>query len=244
MSAAVFDIDNTLVKGSTLYHAALTLGRAGLVDLSTLPRAIFEQYRFRLTATEPELDGIRRRALSAIEGVPVARIEEALAGLGDRILSKAVFPGSLKLVRAHLERGDEVWLATAGPAEIARQIASRLGLTGALGTEVEVLDGHCTGSLQGPLLHGSAKADAVTRLGLERGWDLDQVSTYSDSSRDLPLLRCGGRPNAVNPDRRLRRLANHEGWPVHDTAPARDVKPLVLLGGIMVAGKMLRSRNN
>lgn len=243
MSAAVFDVDNTLVRGSTLYHAALALGRAGLVDLSALPRAVFEQYRFRLTANEPELDGIRRRALSAIEGLPVARLEEALAGLGDRILARAMFPGSLALVNRHLERGEEVWLATAGPAELARQIAARLGLTGAIGTEVEVRDGHCTGSLDGPLLHGRAKADAVTSLGEQRGWDLNRVSTYSDSSRDLPLLRCAGLPNAVNPDRRLRRLATAEGWPVHDTAPKRETAPLLAAGGVLLAARLLRSRS-
>jgi HAD superfamily hydrolase (TIGR01490 family) len=244
MTAAVFDIDNTIVKGSTLYHVAMTLGRSGLVDLSALPRAIFEQYRYRLTAEEPEMDGIRRRALSAIEGLPIARLDEVLAGLGERILARATFPGSLALVNRHLESGDEVWLATAGPAELARQLAARLGLTGAIGTEVEVRDGHCTGALEGPLLHGKAKAEAVKKLGEQRGWDLTQVSTYSDSLRDLPLLRCGGRPNAVNPDRKLRRVATAEGWPVHDTAPRQSSTPLLLAGGLLVASRLWRNRSN
>jgi len=243
MNAAVFDVDNTLVKGSTLYHAAVTLGRAGLVDLSALPRAAFEQYRFRLTANEPDLDGVRRRALKAIEGLPIARLEEALSGLGERLLARAVFPGSLALVNRHLERGDEVWLATAGPAELARQLAARLGLTGAIGTELEVHEGRCTGALEGPLLHGHAKADAVTRLGLLRGWDLTRVSAYSDSSRDLPLLRCAGLPNVVNPDRKLRRLAAEEGWPVYDTSPKRDNTPLLAGGVALLAVRALWRRS-
>ena len=242
MSVAVFDVDNTLVRGSTLYHAALALAKAGLLDLSALPRAFVEQYRFRILTTEPELDRIRRRALAAIEGLPVARLEEAFAGLGERLLAKATFPGSLALVRQHLDRGDEVWLATAGPAVLARQIASRLGLTGAIGTEVEVLDGRCTGALDGVLLHGDEKAAAVARLGKERGWDLSRVACYTDSFRDLPLLRFAGLPNAVNPDRPLRRLAAEQGWAIHDTRPPSRTTPFLAVTALALTARLLRRR--
>jgi HAD superfamily hydrolase (TIGR01490 family) len=244
MSVAVFDVDNTLVRGSTLYHAALALAKAGLLDLSALPRVFAEQYRFRILATEPELERIRRRALAAIEGVPIVRLEEALAGLGDRLLARATFPGSLALVRQHLDRGDEVWLATAGPAALARQLAARLGLTGAIGTEVEVHDGRCTGALDGVLLHGHEKAAAVARLGAERGWDLTRVSCYTDSFRDLPLLRFAGLPNAVNPDRSLRRLASEQGWVIHDTRPPSKAAPFLAVAALTATAQIFRRRRH
>ena len=85
MSAAVFDVDNTLVRGAALMPATLALVRAGLVDLSVLPRGIFEQMKFRISSCEPEVAGILERALTAITGVTAAEIEEVFARVAQRI---------------------------------------------------------------------------------------------------------------------------------------------------------------
>ena len=75
MSAAVFDVDNTLVKGAALMPATLALVKEGLIDLSVLPRAIVEQFKFRTTAAEPNVGGILERCLQAMTGVAVIDIE-------------------------------------------------------------------------------------------------------------------------------------------------------------------------
>jgi HAD superfamily hydrolase (TIGR01490 family) len=219
MAVAVFDIDNTLVKGSTTFPAVAALARAGLIEHRGIMTALCQQVRFRLTTTEPDLTDIRSRALAAIRDVSIAKIDEVLEDVADRLVQGALFPGSLNLLRDHQERGDDVWLATAGPNRLAAKIASRLGVTGSLGSEVEVADGRCTGALSGPFLHGPAKADAVAQLAQRLGWDMSAITAYSDSIRDLPMLRLVAAPRVVNPDPKLRRHADANGWPVFDTAP-------------------------
>jgi HAD superfamily hydrolase (TIGR01490 family) len=218
MAVAVFDIDNTLVKGSTTFPAVAALARAGLIEHRGIMTALYQQMKFRLTFTEPDLAELRRRALSAIRDVSVTKIDEVLEEVAERLVSTQIFPGSLHLLRTHQERGDDVWLATAGPGRLAEKIASRLGVTGSVGSEVEVENGRCTGALAGPFLHGPAKADAIHQLALRLGWDMTAVTAYSDSIRDLPMLRLVAAPNVVNPDPKLRRFASSNGWPVHDTS--------------------------
>ena len=215
MSIAIFDIDNTLVRGSTAFPAVKALARAGLIESKGLYGAVFEQLRFRVTATEPELAQLRSRALAAIRGVSVLKIDEVLDSVAERLVAKAVFPGSLNLIRSHLEMGDEVWLATAGPARLANMIAQRLGAHGAIGSEVEVENGRCTGALAGPFLHGEA------------------IHAYSDSFRDLPMLMLASVPNVVNPDSKLRRFAETRNWPIHDTSNRNRYKKLT---GFTAAG--------
>jgi phosphoserine phosphatase len=144
-----------------------------------------------------------------------------------------------------------VWLVTAAPIEIASIIARRLGLTGAMGTVAEHVDGVYTGQLVGDLLHGPAKAEAIKALAAREGLDLARCSAYSDSSNDLPMLSLVGDPCAINPDARLRAHARAHGWRVRDYRTGRKAARAGLMGaavagavtGAVAAGVSLRGRD-
>jgi phosphoserine phosphatase len=127
-------------------------------------------------------------------------------------------------------------------------IAHRLGLTGALGTVAESVDGVYTGKLVGNLLHGPAKAEAIRALAAREGLDVSRCSAYSDSANDLPMLSMVGHPHAVNPDAALREHARERDWPVHDFRTGRKVTMIALpaaagagaLAGGVAAGVALR----
>lgn len=97
-----------------------------------------------------------------------------------------------------------MWLVTATPYELAEIIARRLGLTGALGTVAESVDGVFTGRLVGDILHGLGKAHAVRSLAIREGLNLRRCTAYSDSINDVPMLSLVGTAVAVNPDGKLR----------------------------------------
>jgi phosphoserine phosphatase len=134
--------------------------------------------------------------------------------------------------------------------EIARIIAERLGLTGALGTVAEHQNGEYTGRLVGDLLHGGAKAEAVRALAEAEGLDLDRCSAYSDSYNDLPMLEMVGAPCAINPDNRLREHARALDWRVRDYRTGRKAARVTLFAaacagaatGSVAAGMAIRRR--
>jgi phosphoserine phosphatase len=161
-----------------------------------------------------------------------------------------IWPGTQALTRMHLDEGQEVWLVTATPVEVARVIADRLGLTGALGTVAESVDGIYTGRLVGEPLHGAAKATAIEALATERGFDLSRCSAYSDSANDIPMLSLVGHPCAINPDGALRDHARAHGWTIRDYRTGRRaakvgvqaVGATALAGALAAAAARRRSR--
>src|SRR5207253_7405789 len=130
----------------------------------------------------------------------------------DERLAARIWDGTRRLAEHHRELGEPVWLVTGAPVELAEIIARRLGLSGALGTVSEVVDGNWTGRLVGEVLHGPAKAVAVRAHAEREDFDLDQCAAYSDSINDLALLETVAHPHAVNPDRQLGRLARARAW--------------------------------
>lgn len=217
-AAAFFDLDNTVVRGAALFHLAVGLWHRRFFTHRAILHGAWHQVRFRVSGAESSsgVETARDRLLTMIAGYPVEDLQVVTEEVVTGIVADSIWPGTVALARAHVAAGEHVWLVTAAPVEVATTLAARLGLTGALGTVAESVDGHYTGRLIGDVLRGPAKAAAVAALAEAHGLDLTQCSAYSDSSHDVPLLSMVGHPHAINPDRALRLLARSRGWSVND----------------------------
>jgi HAD superfamily hydrolase (TIGR01490 family) len=250
-AAAFFDVDNTLMRGASLYHFARGLAARRMFGPADLARITLGQVAFRLRGVEnaDHIDAAREAALAFVAGHQVGDIVALGEEIYDDTMADRIWEGTRELTQQHLQAGQRVWLVTATPLELADILARRLGLTGALGTIAETADGVYTGRLVGGLLHGQAKAAAITKLASREGLDLSRCSAYSDSANDMPMLELVGHPSAVNPDADLLRTARDRGWPVHEFRSARRATILALplagagaLAGGMAAGYALRRR--
>ena len=241
-AGAFFDVDNTLMRGASIYHFARGLAAHKMFGASDLVKMAIGQVMFRIRGAEnaDHIDAAREAALAFVAGHKVADISSLGEEIYDDTMADRIWEGSRQLTQGHLEAGQRVWLVTATPVELAEIVARRLGLTGALGTVAETSDGVYTGRLVGGLLHGEAKAAAVRALADREGLDLDECSAYSDSINDLPMLSLVGHPNAVNPDPQLRALAKERGWPIHDFRKGRRATiiaiPVAAGAGVIAGG--------
>jgi HAD superfamily hydrolase (TIGR01490 family) len=233
-TAAFFDVDNTVMQGASIFHLARGLHRRKWFTTADIAKAAWQQFYFRTVGVEdPEhIANARASALSVIAGHEARELAELGEEIFDENMAWRIWPGTRALAQWHLDRGQRVWLVTAAPIEIATVIARRLGLTGALGTVAETVDGVYTGDLVGEMLHGEGKAVAIQVLAEREGLDLDRCYAYSDSSNDLPMLSLVGNPCAVNPDSTLRAHARANGWRVRDYRNGRRAA----LAGVKVAG--------
>ncbi|MER6944035.1 HAD-IB family hydrolase [Nonomuraea sp. NPDC000554] len=222
-AAAFFDVDNTMMRGASIYHFARGLATRGLFTTSDLLKFAVGQAVFRLGGNEnPEhIKVARETALAFVAGAKVDDVVRLGEEIYDEVMADRIWGGTRALAQSHLDAGQRVWLVTATPVELARVIAQRLGLTGALGTVAETSDGVYTGRLVGDLLHGPAKAEAVRALARREGLDLTRCTAYSDSANDLPMLSLVGHAVAINPDGELREHARKHGWPVKDFRTGR-----------------------
>lgn len=217
-SAAFFDVDNTMIRGASMFHLAAGLAKRKYFTGRQIWGFGVKQVRFVLSGAE-NLDDIASVITAALTFVEGRRADE-LAALGeeifDEVMADKLITGTLAIAQAHLDAGRQVWLVTATPVEIATALARRLGLTGALGTVSEIEDGKYTGRLVGRPLHGLAKAEAVKALAAAEGLDLAACWAYSDSSNDIPMLSSVGHPVAINPEPALRSHARESGWDIKD----------------------------
>lgn len=232
-AAAFFDLDNTIMRGASIFYLARGLYRREFFTLGDIARFAWQQVSFRLLGENLEhVEQIQAKALSFVAGHSVAEMRGVGEEVFDEVMADKIWPGTHALARIHLEAGQRVWLVTASPVEVAEVIAARLGLTGALGTVAEHVGGVYTGRLVGQPMHGQAKAEAVRALARRENLDLSRCAAYSDSANDIPLLSQVGHPCAINPDHRLRTRAHAEGWRVRDYRTGRKAAKI----GVPAAG--------
>ncbi|MCW2672480.1 MAG: hypothetical protein JWP14_1069 [Frankiales bacterium] len=222
-AAAFFDVDNTMIRGASIYFFGKGMAGRGLVTTGDLLRFGWQQLMFRVKGKEDPaaVAEAREKALSLVAGKSVADIVAYGEEIYDELMAERIWSGTRAMAQAHLDAGQRVWLVTATPVELARIIAKRLGLTGALGTVAEVEDGLYTGRLVGEPLHGPSKAEAVKALAEREGLDLSRCTAYSDSANDIPMLSTVGRGVAINPDSGLRSAARANGWEIRDFRTGR-----------------------
>jgi HAD superfamily hydrolase (TIGR01490 family) len=241
-AAAFFDVDNTIMRGASIYHFARGLAARKMFGPRDMAAMMWGQLAFRLRGAEnaEHIESARQAALAFVAGHRVQDIVTLGEEIYDDTMADRIWAGSRELTQRHLDAGQRVWLVTATPVELANILARKLGLTGALGTVAESVDGVYTGGLVGGLLHGEAKAAAIRALARREGLDLARSSAYSDSANDLPMLSLVGHPSAVNPDAELRAYAREHDWPVHDFRSGRRVTmialPVAAGAGVVVGG--------
>jgi HAD superfamily hydrolase (TIGR01490 family) len=212
--AAFFDLDRTLMAGSSAYQFGRAAFKAGLINRRRLAADTWENVRFRMRgSTDTSMEAIKDRIFALLEGVRVRDMQrlapDVLAGVLPRL-----YPKMLAIAYEHQDAGRPVFICTAASQEMAELMATVLTLDGAVGTMFEAVDGHYTGRGGGPFNYREGKAQAIRDLAEREDIDLAASWAYSDSESDLPMLRLVGHPVAVNPDSELARVARAEGWDV------------------------------
>lgn len=213
-AAAFFDLDKTLIEGSSAIHFGRAAYHRGLVTRRQLVKDLWANVRYRLRgSTDEETDVLRGRILAAIAGhrvLDLARLSpEILAGILPR-----VYPEMLEVAWRHQDEGRPIYIVTAASQELADTLAQVLLFDGGIGFRSERQDGFYTGEPDGPFTYREGKAEALRALAVREGIDLAESWAYSDSESDLPMLRAVGHPVAVNPDKALLRTARAEDWQI------------------------------
>jgi HAD superfamily hydrolase (TIGR01490 family) len=211
--AAFFDLDKTLMAGSSGMQFARVATRHGLVGRRQLASWGLEHLRYRLRGTTDERTAeVLRVARELISGVPARELERMNPEVMAAILPR-VYPQMLDEVHAHQDAGRPTFIVSAAGSGVVEPLAQVLGMDGGVGTRYEVgEDGNLTGRFDGPFVYGAGKVEAIEAFAAEHEIDLGESFAYSDALSDLPMLRAVGHPVVVNPDPALAEIAAQEGW--------------------------------
>jgi HAD superfamily hydrolase (TIGR01490 family) len=237
-AAAFFDLDRTLMEGSSAFQFGRAAYKAGLMGRRQLIADGWANLRFRLRgSTDEDTHALRDRISKSLEGVRVRDLERLGADVLAGILPR-VYPQMLAVAHEHQDAGRRAYIVTAASREMAEILARVLALDGAIGSQFsEIRDGVFTGQPTGLFIYRSDKARAIRDLAAREGIELGDSYAYSDSESDLPMLRVVGHPVAVNPDPALARIARQEGWEVlRFDRLGRRLKTVAALAGAAAAG--------
>ena len=213
-SAAFFDLDRTLISGSSAFTLALQARKAGLIPNLEFARDTAGAILFQLFGADDDTtDEVRTRVLDAVSGMRQSDLQALNVEVLPRLLAK-LRPKARRLLDRHRHAGRDTFIVSAAPQEIVEPLAHSFGMTSGIGTRSRVVDGRYTGELDGPFCYGAGKVEAMVELANWNGYELGQCYAYSDSASDLPMLEAVGHPVAVNPDAKLERHARRNGWPI------------------------------
>lgn len=213
MRLAIFDLDNTLLAGDSDFLWGRHLVEQGCVDgeqYDRQNRAFYEQY----LAGTLDIHEFHRFSLAPLAAHPLPQLQAWRAQFVREKIEPIVAPLAPALLEKHRALGDTLLIMTATNHFVTEPIAQLLGVDVLIATDPEFLDGSYTGRIAGTPNFREGKVTRLEQWMREQGIATADISFYSDSHNDLPLLLRADRAIAVDPDDRLREEAQRRGWPV------------------------------
>lgn len=213
MKLAIFDLDNTLLNGDSDYLWGQFLVDQGLINPAEFER---DNQRFYQDYQDGRLD-IEAYLQFALRPLAQNDMETLLtwhAQFMDEYILPIVLPKGRALIENHRRQGDYPLIITATNAFITAPIGRYLGVETTLATQPELIADQYTGKYIGTPTFREGKVKRLYEWLDETGHTLEGAAFYSDSHNDLPLLEHVSRPIAVDPDDKLREIAQARGWDI------------------------------
>lgn len=215
---ALFDLDHTLLAVDS-DHAwgefTVALGWCDPAEFRRRNDAFYEQYR----SGTLDIHDYVRFATEALRQRGAPEQAQAHARFMREVVEPALLPAARALVEGHRAAGDRLAIVTATNEFVTRPIAQALAVEELIAVELERdAQGRYTGAIRGVPSSREGKVARVQDWLAAHGlaWEDCEITFYSDSINDRPLLEKVAHPVATNPDDALRALAQARGWRILD----------------------------
>jgi len=223
--AAFFDVDYTLIYGSSMMLYARYMRRAGEYSLWDILSGFYYLARYKLNLLQ--LEKVIEKVSGRYQGRPEARLAEVCERWFEEEVKDYLYPQAIALIEEHRSRRDELCLLSAVSIYLMMPLSRYLKIENYFCNSMKVEKGIFTGEMNWPLCYGRNKLEFARRFEREKGISLKDSYCYTDSITDLETMQAFGYPVAVNPDPLLRREAKKRGWKIMDFAippPAKRKK--------------------
>jgi HAD superfamily hydrolase (TIGR01490 family) len=210
---AFFDFDRTLIDVESPRLGIRYLWEHGLVSLPYVLKVMAANLFYQRHLLSDE--AMACVLISFYRGRPLAPFEAGARYYYRQVLRPHLAPAIVYRLRGHQAAGHVTVLISAGLKYLLTPVVEDLGFHHLLCTDLEVgPDGILTGRTTGPVCSDRHKRDHAANLAEALGMDLKASSAYGDHHADIPLLELVGKPHAVEPTDRLRKIAAERGWPI------------------------------
>jgi len=222
MTLAIFDLDNTLLRGDSDHSFGDFLISKGLVD-AIQHKARNDYFYQQYKNGGLDMVAYTEFVVSALKGMSRSQREALHEDYMRDFIEPMLLPAAEALLEAHRQRGDYCLIITATNRFITEPIAARMRVDALIATDLEIVDDEFTGRIVGIPSFQAGKVQRLTQWLIEHNshvppgaapLDMQDSVFYSDSFNDLPLLERASRAVAVDPDDTLRGIAESRGWEI------------------------------
>lgn len=213
MRLAIFDLDNTLLAGDSDYSWGEFLVQKKLVEAEAYHAAnaqFYEDYK----AGTLDIHTYLRFSLAPLTRYTLDELAELHKEFMQTIIEPLMLPKAEALLKRHRNQGDYLLIITATNSFVTHPIAQRLDVDDILASDAEIINNCYTGNGTGTPCFQEGKVIRLNEWLVANNKNLDDAYFYSDSINDLPLLEQVPNPVAVDPDDRLRKIAQERDWQI------------------------------
>jgi HAD superfamily hydrolase (TIGR01490 family) len=211
---AVFDLDRTIIP----FDSSITLVKEGykkgLLSTFKLITGFFYLFahKMRLLPTK----AVIKRISLWLKGIPENEIQQLTNQIFNETLFASVHKEVLNEIEKHRNKNAALIILSSSISAFCELFREKLNFDHALSTVMEIKNGHLTGLTSGEFCHGEEKLIRLKEFCSINNFNLERVHFYSDSVDDLPTLSAIGFPVCVNPDSKLRKIADKNNWPIFE----------------------------
>lgn len=229
--AAFFDVDYTLLAGSSMMLYARYMRQAGEYRLWDLLFGIYYLAKYKMNLLD--MDKVIAKAGRRYRGMSEAHLLQVCERWFEEEVRHYLYPQGLELIEDHRKNGDQLCLLSAISIYLMLPLSRHLRVENYFCNRMKVADGVLTGEMNWPLCYGRNKLEYARRFERDKGISLKDCYCYTDSITDLETMEGFGYPVAVNPDPLLRREAKKRGWKIVDfrEPPPAKRKPRLTVKG-------------
>jgi len=213
MSAVIafFDMDYTVLDASSGLEYVKHLRAQKRIGARLVSHIVWWSVLYKVAAVD--MNRAVPKLLSYVGEVSAARLMADSYAWVDQKLKAHIAPRAVERIQAHRQQGHRVVLISASTQFAVQPVAEQLNID-FICSQLVIVDDRLTGDVVDPPCYGEGKLTWAQRYAAEHDAALSEAYFYTDSYSDQPLLELVGHPVAVNPDARLKRLAQRRGWPI------------------------------
>ena len=207
-----FDLDKTLANSISGRSLAIAAYRKGLLSRWKILNALVLSIEYRLNLRD-QLN-IIDHMVSWVKGLPEKSIEDLCIEVFNKVIFPSVFKEAISEIKFHKTKNAKVVILSSALTTVCRQMSESLNLDDIVCSDLEVKDGFMTGRPLGHLCFGEEKAIRLKMYCDRYNFALEKSWYYGDSISDLHALNVVGNPACVNPDNKLKKVAERRGWKI------------------------------
>ena len=235
--AALFDFDGTIIAG----YSATAILRERIKRREMSAEEVVETLNViaQYSTGNMGFSGLMSGAAKFMKGVTEESYFEFGEELYEKHIAKKVYPEARALIEAHRAKGHTIAIVSSATIYQIEPTARDLDIEHVLCSQYEVENGEFTGNIIRPLCFGEGKVIASEKLAERMGLNLDKSYFYSDSYDDIELLERVGNPRPLNPNSKLKEVAEENGWPLEKYESRGGGKPVDYLRTIYATGSFV-----